>query len=208
MLISITDNDDGFSIVELLVAMTIAAVVMIGLGTLAIGGFNNAQKSEAERQSFDDITQVSRNFSDDITRSKSPQRTEDIVSNSNAFSKTLLQDEPMTYQDGGNTVTVDVADILYASGTEIRMRTDRDILKRPSNMTNPGSDRLGQDGMGDCIRYYLDLQPGNIARVVREVVLYQPPVGSTSSRGVCNTAVFTERQVMIERVKVEVGEPE
>jgi prepilin-type N-terminal cleavage/methylation domain-containing protein len=187
-------SHSGFTTIELLVAITIAGIVMIGLGTLAIGGFSNSQKSEAERQAFDDITNVARSFSDDIGRSKSAQRSEDVVTDTTALSKALLQDEPLKYTKDGQEITVDVADILYATGQELHMRTDRDVLDRATKLP-------GQDGLNDCVLYYIDLS-GGVARVIREVAAYVPPAGG-QTRGTCDKTAVTDRQVMIERVKIE-----
>lgn len=202
MLTTNSTRQAGFTAIELIIAMSIGAIVLVGLGTLAVGGFANAQKTESERRAFETVGNGITVLADDLARSKAQSRTEDILANPAELSDALLSAQPIDRRQGGADVTVDISDILYASGQELRIRHDRDMLT-PSG--------LGTDNLNDCIRYYLDTTTG-IPRVLREVVLYRPPnrlaaVNPTASanvpdraRGACDQSVFTDRQVIVEQV--------
>lgn len=202
MLTSRDIRQAGFTAIELIIAMSIGAIVLVGLGTLAVGGFANAQKTESERKAFETAGNGVSVLADDLARSKAQSRTEDVLANPAELSDALLSAQPIDRRQGGVDVTVDVADILYASGQELRIRYDRDMLR-------PGG--LGTDGLNDCVRYYLDTSTA-IPRVLREIVLYRPPnrlapVNPAASanvpdraRGACDERVFTDRQVIVEQV--------
>lgn len=163
-------SEDGFTLIELLVAMIIAVVVIVGLVTLTLGAFGNAQKTEAERQAFEDVNGFARVLNDDLAKSKAPDRTEDVLSNPADVTDSLLGAEPLRRRSAGTDVTVDVADIVYASGQDLRIRTDVDVLSAVTNAK-------GVDGLNDCIRYFVDSSSGT-PKVVRQLILYQPPLSA------------------------------
>jgi prepilin-type N-terminal cleavage/methylation domain-containing protein len=116
----------GFTLIEVIVAMVILAIVLSVGGMMIVNGFAGTSKSINERRAIQEANRTMSSFESAIRSTKSPDRDETIISDTQALSQSLLAGKQVTGRrtPGGPELVLDPNDIVYADASRLVVRAD------------------------------------------------------------------------------------
>ena len=117
-------NEDGFTLIELVIAMVLVSILLVVFASVLIKVFSGSSKAISERGVIDNVSNTMTMFSGDLRAAASPDRTEGLVPDQTQLSKALLQGAPVRGVLRNTTVTLDPRDVLEATATSFMMRSD------------------------------------------------------------------------------------
>ena len=129
----LTSRKDGaFTLVEMIVAMVVLSIVLAAGAMMIVNGFASTGKSINERRAIQESNRTLSSFESAIRATKSPDRDESIITDTQALSKALLN--PSGQVTGSRTpngpkLVLDPNDIVYADSARLVVRAD--VLTRP-----------------------------------------------------------------------------
>ncbi len=174
-------RDPGFTLVELVVAMVLLSIVLVVAGTVIFNGFAGSNKSINERRAIQQAKRTMSSLEATIRATKSPDRDEAIIPDTNTLSSALLSETPPTVQGRrsatGPQVTLDVDDILYADSSRLVVR----------------SDVLPQPGV-ECVEYLVQTT-GSDRKLIRNMWLGSP-LGTAPTPCPAGTAPFLQETLI------------
>lgn len=152
-------SQDGFTLVELIVAMVLVAGLLAVVSSVLMKTFAESGRSRQERKVVEDVRKTFDTFANDIRKAKTPDRDPQYVGNAGELSEALLQPEDHTKRlsiilpGQSSPTTLDVRDVVEATATSFAFRTD----------AVPG-------GGVECVRYWVNPERA----FVRSVLNYVP----------------------------------
>lgn len=123
-----SDEERAFTLVEMIVAMIVLALVMAVIGTALVATFRGGNKSLNERRAMQQVNQTVTKVRSDVARAKAAGRDEGNFTDTGALSKALLAASPpssiFSRRDGTTGAQIFVDDIVVATPNRLMVRAD------------------------------------------------------------------------------------
>lgn len=122
----LSPREQGFTLIETIVAMVVLSIVLLGGATMLVNGFAGSNKSLNERRAIQQVDRTKQSLQNTLRAAKSPDREESVLADTQALSGALLAGTPVQGRRsaGGPQVTLDVNDLVYADSNRFIVRSD------------------------------------------------------------------------------------